>query len=44
MRVTEARGLQPIEMDVNGLIDAAGTVRARQRGNSCSYDLIWQKP
>ena len=31
------------EMQVSGTIDGTGTVRARQRGNSCSYDFVWQR-
>jgi hypothetical protein len=30
-------------LDVSGSIAANGTVRARQEGNSCSYDFVWQK-
>ena len=36
-------GYRPFEMSVTGSIDGAGTVRARQKSNSCSYDFIWQK-
>jgi hypothetical protein len=36
-------GSPPIEIIVNGSIDYAGTVRARQTGWWCQYDLIWQK-
>ena len=43
IRVMEARDSTPFEMDVNGTIDTAGTVHARQRGRSCSYDLVWRK-
>ena len=43
IRVAEPGGSRPLEMDVNGVIDGTGVVRARQRGNSCSYDLVWQK-
>ena len=43
IRVVEPRDSRPFEMDVNGTIDPAGRVHARQRGNSCSYDLVWQK-
>src|SRR3954451_22624376 len=28
---------------VVGAIDRKGTAHARQKGNSCSYDFIWQK-
>jgi hypothetical protein len=31
------------EMQVNGSITDTGTARARQRGNACSYDFVWQK-
>jgi hypothetical protein len=34
---------RPNELAVNGTINAAGTVHARQRGFSCSYDFVWQK-
>lgn len=45
IRVSEPRESSrgPFEMDVNGVVDGTGTVRARQRGNSCSYDLTWRK-
>jgi hypothetical protein len=43
IRVMEPGGSRPLEMDVNGVVDGSGVVRARQRGNSCSYDLVWQK-
>jgi hypothetical protein len=36
-------GSQPIDISVNGSIDGAGTVRARQLSHSCSYDFVWQK-
>jgi hypothetical protein len=36
-------GYRPIEITVSGRVDGAGTVRARQESNSCSYDFIWQK-
>ncbi len=34
---------RPVEINLNGSIDASGTLRARQIGNSCSYNFIWQK-
>jgi hypothetical protein len=34
-------GSSPIRL--TGVIDVNGTVRARQIGNSCSYDFVWQK-
>jgi hypothetical protein len=45
IRVSEPRDSSrgPFEMDVTGVADGAGTVRARQRGNSCSYDLTWRR-
>ena len=45
IRVSEPRDSSrgPFEMDVTGVVDGAGTVRARQRGNSCSYDLTWRR-
>ncbi len=39
----DSNGYQPIELSVSGVIDAAGTIRARQKSNSCSYDFVWQK-
>jgi hypothetical protein len=32
-----------MDLAVRGGIAANGTVRARQEGNSCSYDFVWQK-
>jgi len=43
IQVVEARDSRPFEMDVTGIVDGTGTVRARQRGNSCSYDLVWRR-
>jgi hypothetical protein len=37
----ESDGSGPIRLA--GAIDGNGTVRARQIGNSCSYDFVWQK-
>jgi hypothetical protein len=34
---------RPVEINLSGGIDGSGTVRARQIGNSCSYDFVWQK-
>ncbi len=34
---------QPIDLSVNGTVDAAGTARVRQLSHSCSYDFVWQK-
>ena len=36
-------GSRPIEVVVSGSIDGPGTVHARQKGNACSYDFIWQR-
>lgn len=36
-------GYRPVEINVNGRIEASGYVRARQIGNSCSYDFLWQR-
>jgi hypothetical protein len=36
-------GSRPVEVNLNGSVDATGTVHARQIGNSCSYDYVWQK-
>ena len=34
---------QPIRVNVRGFVDASGNIRVRQEGNSCSYDIVWQK-
>jgi hypothetical protein len=34
---------RPVEINVNGSVDGSGTARARQMGNSCSYDFVWRK-
>ena len=36
-------GSRFIDIIVNGTIDGAGAAHARQIGNSCSYDFVWQK-
>lgn len=36
-------GTQPIDINVSGSIDGAGTARVRQQSYSCSYDFVWQK-
>jgi hypothetical protein len=36
-------GSQPIDINLSGTIDGAGTVHARQMSYSCSYDFVWQK-
>jgi hypothetical protein len=36
-------GYRPFEISVSGNVDGAGTARARQKSNSCSYDFTWQK-
>ncbi|MGH7117113.1 MAG: hypothetical protein ACREE9_21780 [Stellaceae bacterium] len=36
-------GYRPVETNVSGSIAASGYARARQIGNSCSYEFIWQK-
>lgn len=36
-------GYRPVETNVTGSIAADGYARARQIGNSCSYDFLWQK-
>jgi hypothetical protein len=43
LRSSTPGGSRPIEINVNGTIDAAGTVRARQISNACNYDFVWQK-
>jgi hypothetical protein len=41
---TRAAGASPgVEIIINGKIESNGTVRARQIGYGCSYDLSWQK-
>lgn len=43
LRITRG-GLTPTDFITQGAIDAdSGTIRARQMGNRCTYDLIWQK-
>jgi hypothetical protein len=38
------RGITPgVEAAISGRIDGNGTIRARQTGYGCSYDLVWQK-
>lgn len=32
-----------IDIIADGRIDGAGTVRARQKSNACSYDFVWQR-
>jgi hypothetical protein len=36
-------GTQPIDLSVNGTVDASGTAHVRQLSHSCSYDFVWQK-
>jgi hypothetical protein len=36
-------GAQPIDLSVNGTVDANGAARVRQSSHSCSYDFVWQK-
>ncbi len=36
-------GYRPVVTNVQGSIDTSGTARARQIGNSCSYDFVWRK-
>jgi hypothetical protein len=43
MQASGPSGSQPIEIRVSGSIDNAGTVRARQTSNSCSYDFVWHR-
>jgi hypothetical protein len=43
MGVVGPGGDREMALDVSGSIAANGTVRARQEGNSCSYDFVWQK-
>ena len=38
-----AGAYRPVEINLSGGRDGSGTVRARQIGNSCSYDFVWQK-
>jgi hypothetical protein len=43
MRAAAPGGARAMELAVSGNIAANGTVRARQEGNSCSYDFVWQR-
>lgn len=43
MQLTRPGEGRPVELQVGGTVDAAGTARAQQRGNSCSYYITWQK-
>jgi hypothetical protein len=43
MRSSAPGGSRPIDINLNGNIDAAGTVHARQISNACNYDFVWQK-
>jgi len=43
MGAEEPGGSRAMDLAVRGGIAANGTVRARQEGNSCSYDFVWQK-
>jgi hypothetical protein len=36
-------GSQPIDLSVNGNIDASGRAQVRQSGYECSYDFVWQR-
>jgi hypothetical protein len=36
-------GTQPIDLIINGTVDASGTAQVRQLGHSFSYDIVWQK-
>jgi hypothetical protein len=36
-------GAQPIDLIINGTVDASGTAHVRQLSHSCSYDFVWQK-
>jgi hypothetical protein len=39
----EPNSSKTFEMNVDGNIDSTGTIRARQRSYSCSYDFVWRK-
>ena len=43
MRAVEPGSSRPVELQVDGRVDAAGSARVRQRGFGCSYDFVWQK-
>lgn len=43
MRSVTGGPTRPVEVQVSGSVDRSGAVRVRQRGNSCSYDFVWQK-
>ena len=34
---------RPIDINLNGNIDSAGTIHARQISNACNYDFVWQR-
>ncbi len=36
-------GYRPVETNVSGSVSANGYARARQMGNSCSYEFLWQR-
>ncbi len=36
-------GYRPVVTNVTGSVSTNGYARARQIGNSCSYDFLWQK-
>ena len=39
-----AAGLSnPTVLHVSGTVDASGMLHARQEGNACSYDFVWQR-
>jgi len=43
MRTNAPAAFGMVEITLYGRIDGNGTVTARQRGASCSYDFVWQK-
>jgi hypothetical protein len=43
MRSSAPGTSRTIDINLNGKIDGAGMVRARQISNACSYDFVWQK-
>jgi hypothetical protein len=43
MRSVSPGDSRPIELATEGRVNIGGTIRARQRGFSCSYDFTWQR-
>jgi hypothetical protein len=43
IRYADPTSFQPTRVNVTGSVDRSGIVRLRQEGNSCSYDIVWQR-